>query len=72
MTSALVVNFAFASADGMVEGSRSWSELGDVEVGDAIQVMDGGDGPFEAVVVEIDGDTIRARVPAFAATQIRR
>ena len=67
MTEPLLVDLGFPTADGVVRGSLAISDLDDlvVEVGDTIEVMDSGEGPYEAEVVEVNGDTIRVQAPAF-------
>ena len=68
MLGPLIVNFDYATRDGVVEGSLAVSDLDDVEVrvGDTIGVMDSGAGPYEAEVVGVNGDRIRARAPALS------
>ena len=67
MIEPLLVDLGFPTADGVVRGSLAISDLDDlvVEVGDTIEVMDSGEGPYEAEVVEVNGDTIRVQAPAF-------
>ena len=66
MSGPLIVNFDYATRDGVVEGSLAVSDLDDVEVrvGDTIGVMDSGAGPYEAEVIAVDADRIRVRAPA--------
>lgn len=69
MAAPLIVDLDHATADGVVEGSRVFSDLDldgiEIAVGDTLEVMDSGAGPYEAEVVEVDGDTIRVQAPAF-------
>ena len=62
MLGPLIVNFDHATRDGVVEGRLAVSDLDDVEVrvGDTIGVMDSGAGPYEAEVIAVDDDRIRA------------
>lgn len=73
MLGPLIVNFDHATRDGVVEGSLALSDLDGVEVkvGDPIGVMDSGAGPYEAEVVEVDGDRIRVRAPALSVPRSR-
>ena len=73
MSGPLIVNFDHATQDGVVEGSLAVSDLDDIEVsvGDAIGVMDSGGGPYEAEVIEVNGDRIRVRAPALSAPRSR-
>lgn len=68
MLGPLIVNFDYATRDGVVEGSLAVSDLDDAEVrvGDTIGVMDSGAGPYEAEVVGVSDDLIRARAPALS------
>jgi len=67
MPDPLIVDLTRATADGVVEGSLAYSDLDDleVEVGRIIKVSDLGAGPYKAEVVEVDGDRIRVKAPAF-------
>ena len=67
MPDPLIVDLTRATADGVVEGSLAYSDLDDleVEVGRIIEVSDLGAGPYKAEVVEVDGDRIRVKAPAF-------
>ena len=73
MLGSLIVNFDHATADGVVDGSLACSDLDDIKVsvGDTIGIMDGGAGPYEAEVVEVDGDNIRVRAPMLMAPPSR-
>ena len=69
MLGPLIVSFDHATRDGVVEGSLALSDLDgvEVEVGDTMGVMDSGAGPYEAEVIEVDGDRVRVRAPALSA-----
>ena len=73
MLGPLIVNFDHATREGVVEGSIALSDLegAEVKVGHPIQVMDSGAGPYEAEVIEVDGDRVRARAPALGAPRSR-
>ncbi len=73
MLGPLIVNFDHATRDGVVEGSLAVSDLDEVEVsvGATIGVMDSGAGPYEAEVIEANGDRIRARSPALSVPRSR-
>ncbi len=73
MSGPLIVNFDHATREGVVEGSIAVSDLDDlvVRVGDTIGVVDSGAGPYEAEVIGVNGDRIRARAPALGAPRSR-
>ena len=73
MLGPLIVNFDHATREGVVVGSIALSDLGAdaVKVGHPIRVMDSGAGPYEAEVIEVDGDRVRARSPALGAPRSR-
>ena len=73
MLGPLIVNFGHATRDGVVEGSLAVSDLDAVEVsvGDTIGVMDSGAGPYDAEVIEVNGDRIRVRAPALSVPRSR-
>ena len=73
MLGTLIVNFDHATRDGVVEGNLALSDLdgAEVKVGDTMGVMDGGADPYEAEVIEVDGDRIRVRAPALSVQRSR-
>ena len=73
MPTPLIVDLTRATADGVVEGSLAYSDLDDlkVEVGRIIEVSDLGAGPYKAEVVEVDGDRIRVKAPAFKPRPVK-
>ena len=73
MPTPLIVDLTRATADGVVEGNLAYSDLDDlkVEVGRIIEVSDLGAGPYKAEVVEVDGDRIRVKAPAFKPRPVK-
>ncbi len=62
MLGPLIVDLVHATSDGIVSGSPAYSNLDDapIVIGDQIDVMDSGEGPYRADVVK---DRIRWRGP---------